>query len=214
MTGVQTCALPICFNLRIVSIADLIQYRLRTEQFVTEVESAELDTEFGRFTAHVFQNRLNHRQHLAMVMGDVGGGEPVHVRVHTESVPGDVFLSRHNPSGAYLRKCLQFIRDRGRGVLLYLRMGQDEPRLLQEIRACRIGADDPEFSYGNELYRQEDQKSYGIGAQILSSLGLERIILLTSHPRRFTALHGYGLEIVEQADVDQLHPAADPRRRS
>ena len=203
------------FHLRIVSIADLIQYRLRTEQFVTEVESAELDTDFGRFTARVFQNRLNHRQHLAMVMGDVRGSEPVHVRVHAESVPGDVFLSRHNPSGAYLRKCLQFIQARGRGVVLYLRVGQDEPRLLQEIRACRVGAHGPGYSYGAELYQQDDQKSYGIGAQILSSLGLDRIILLTSHPRRFTALHGYGLEIVEQADVDQLDPAADdPRPRS
>ncbi len=154
------------FNLRIVSIADLIQYRLRTEQFVTEVESAELDTEFGRFTAHVFQNRLNHRQHLAMVMGDVGGGEPVHVRVHTESVPATCSCRATTRPGAYLRKCLQFIRAGGAAL---------PPDGAGTSRACRIrapaasGRTTRSFLYGTELYRQEDQRATASGPVILSS---------------------------------------------
>ena len=196
------------FGLRIITIAELIQYRLRTETLIQEVERAELATEFGRFTAVVFRNRLDQKTHLALVKGDVAGGEPVHVRVHTQSIPGDVFLSERNPTGSYLRACLRFIAEKGRGVVLYLRLDDDGERLVGEIRACREKSSAPGYSYSDDLYRTEDPKHYGVGAQILNQLGLQRIVLLTGHHRKFSALHGYGLDIVGEVDVHTLAPRA------
>jgi 3,4-dihydroxy 2-butanone 4-phosphate synthase/GTP cyclohydrolase II len=194
------------FGLRIITIADLIQYRLRTETFIQEVDRAELATEFGNFEAVVFRNRLDQKTHLALVLGDFHGEEPVYVRVHTQSIPGDVFLSRLNPTGQYLRSCLRFIAEQGRGAVLYLRLEDDGERLVHEIRACRGKAGTSEYSYSEMLYRAEDPKHYGVGAQILGLLGLRRIVLLTPHHRKFTAMHGYGIDIVGEVDVHSLVP--------
>jgi 3,4-dihydroxy 2-butanone 4-phosphate synthase/GTP cyclohydrolase II len=196
------------FGLRVITIAELIQYRLRTETLIQEVERAELATEFGRFTAVVFRNRLDQKTHLALVKGDVAGGEPVYVRVHTQSIPGDVFLSERNPTGSYLRACLRLIAEQGRGVVVYLRLDDDGERLVGEIRAGREKSTAPGYSYSDDLYRAEDPKHYGVGAQILNQLGLKRIVLLTGHHRKFSALHGYGLDIVGEVDVHTLVPQA------
>jgi 3,4-dihydroxy 2-butanone 4-phosphate synthase / GTP cyclohydrolase II len=189
------------FGLKIISIADLIQYRLRTEKFVFETERAVIPTEFGDFLAIVFQSKLDNRTHLALVKGDIRGPEPVYLRVQTQSIPGDVFLSRLNPSGQYLHRCLQFIARKKRGVVLYLRLDLDGERLSHEIHACQRMAEDPNYSYSDELFRKEDRKEYGIGAQILNSLGLREVILLTAHPRKLSALPGYGIEIIDQMDA-------------
>jgi len=188
-------------DLRIISIADLIQYRLRTEKFVVEVERTSLPTVYGEFTAVLFQNRLNARHHLVLFQGDITSPEPVPVRVHSQSIPTDVFQSLLNPSGQYLHQCMRYIAARGRGVILYLCLDPDGSRMVRELRACHRHRAEEEYSYAEEIFLQEDPKDYGIGAQILNSLGLSRIIVLTCHTRTFTALQGYGLEVVEQRDV-------------
>ncbi len=191
-------------QLRVISIADLIQYRLRTEKFVHEVQRAEITTPYGDFTAVVFENHLNGRCHLALVKGDISGDEPVLVRVQVQSVPGDVFLSQANPSGEYLQRCLELIGRQGRGVVLYLCVDPDGRHMAREISACRQIVDDDVRSYHDEQVSQYDPKEYGIGAQMLNTLGLRKIVLLTCHPRKYAALHGYNLAIVAQRDVNEV----------
>lgn len=193
------------FGLRIITIADLIEYRLKTEKFVHAIAESNIPTEFGPFRMVVFRNRLNGRHHLALIRGTPSGAGPVPVRVHVQSVPGDVFLSRLNPSGQYLRQCLEYISRRDCGVVLYLCLDHTGDRLLHEIQACRQELGTAGYSYSDERFRKEDQKDYGIGAQILNSLGLKEIVLLTHHPRKFAALQGYGIEVIRQLD-----PATEP----
>jgi len=188
-------------GLKIISIADLIQYRLKTEKFVREVGQAEIETEYGCFCARVFENTLNGRCHLAMVMGDVQGAEPVLVRVHRQSVLGDVFLSQGLPSGLYLRRCLRLIAAQGRGVVLYLLGAPDGRQLCEEFRS---GSGWPEAAADPAALHREANLDYGIGAQILNSLGLNKIVLLSAHPRKFIGLQGFDLEIVRQLDIFQL----------
>ena len=168
---------------------------------MVEVERATVETECGPFTAVVFQNRLTGRTHLALARGDLDGDGPVLVRVHRQSVPGDVFRCRHNPSGAFLHRCLRHIAESGRGVVLYLRPENGGVRLLDEVRACRQAAGQPEYSFPDERLAREDPREIGIGAQILRALGLRRIVLLTEHPRPFGTLQAYGLTIEAQQTV-------------
>lgn len=191
------------FGLKIVSIADLIHYRLRTEKLVQEVTRGEIATEFGPFTAVVFRNTVDDCQHLALVRGDIGGQEPVHVRVQTQTIPGDLFHALSFPSGDHLRQNLRFIAQRDRGVFVYLMPPHGCLSLADEIRRFS-GAALP----GTETNPEpdpcgKDPLNYGIGAQILASLGLGRIIVLSRHVMRFRALQGYGLEVTGFEDAGE-----------
>ena len=195
-------------HLRIMSVVDLIKFRLKTEKFVRRMESIPFKSEFGDFTLILFENSLDGDYHLALVKGELETDRPVLVRVQTESVLSDVFLSRKNPGGRELRRSLELIEAEGSGVVVYLRLKEQGKLLLQEVRRHQR-----EENLGSRLASFRD---YGIGAQILADLGLHQIRLLTNHPKRIVGLEGFDLNIVEQLPISVEGVAsrlsADPQR--
>jgi 3,4-dihydroxy 2-butanone 4-phosphate synthase/GTP cyclohydrolase II len=174
-------------------VVDLIKYRLRTERFVRRLQSLPFDSEFGVFQLHLYESQLDKGHHLALVKGDISGEEPVLLRVHTESILGDVFASTMFEPGNELRESLKHIRREGRGVLVYLRLNDREDHLLGEV-----------LEHQGEVVRKVEQgtfKHYGIGAQILADLGLHKVRLLTNHPKKLVGLEGFEIDIVEQIPV-------------
>jgi 3,4-dihydroxy 2-butanone 4-phosphate synthase/GTP cyclohydrolase II len=182
-------------NLRIISVVDLIKFRFNTERFVRRIESLPFECEFGEFELVLFENSLDGEHHLAFVKGDVSRGEPVLVRVQTESVLDDVFLSLKHDAGRELRSSLRRIQAEGRGVLVYLRLKEQEKKLLGEIQRHQE-------NQVNRWQPVESFRDYGIGAQILADLKLHKIRLLTNHPKKIVGLEGFDLNIVEQLPID------------
>ena len=180
-------------HLRIMSVVDLIKFRLETEKFVRRMESIPFQSEFGDLTLILFENSLDGDYHLALVKGEVATDRPVLVRVQTESVLSDVFLSRKNPGGRELRSSLELIEAEGSGVVVYLRLKEQGKLLLQEVRRHQREE--------NLASRLASFRDYGIGAQILADLGLHQIRLLTNHPKRIVGLEGFDLNIVEQLPI-------------
>ncbi len=185
-------------GMRIVSVVDLIKFRLKTERFVKNIEQVPFETEYGTFQLIVFENQLDGDLHLALVKGEISGPEPVLVRVHAESVLGDVFRSNLDPSGNELELSLRRIEREGRGVLVYLRLNKKDGQLTGEIERLidRIGEEKPTPALPVASFRD-----FGIGAQILTGLGLHKIRILTNHPKKIVALEGFGLRIVEQIPI-------------
>ncbi len=187
-------------DLKIISVVDLIHFRLKTEQFVRELQRMPFDSEFGQFELCLFENELEGDLHLALVKGDLKGKEPVLVRVQKESVLGDVFLTLGSDQGRELRRSLEMIDQAGRGVLVYLRLRGEERVLMREIRQHQAALQEQELHLSQE--HTVDFRDYGIGAQILSSLGLHRIRLLTNHPKKMVGLEGFELDVVEQIPIE------------
>ncbi len=186
-------------DIKIVTVADIIAYRLRTETFVKAVAEASFPTEFGDFNAIVFEDIVAHEHHVALVKGTAGAEDSVLVRVHSQSTLADVFHSLRNGGRGELRSALKIIQDEGRGVLVYLRQDDKGRRILEEIQS--YAAEDASASFGESAPASGpdiDLRIYGIGAQILRSLGIHKIRLLTNHPRKIVGLHGYGITVVEQ----------------
>lgn len=182
-------------DLKVISVAQLVSYRMENEVLVRQISSAIVPTVHGEFKAIAFENALNHETHLAMVMGEINADEPTLVRVHTQSVLSDVFGSLRDDHGAQLQQALHLIAQEGKGAVLYLK---------QEMEGLGLADQLLEYSrHPNEkriLTPQEKMKrvrDYGTGAQILHELGLRKIRLLTNRPPRLQALPGFGLEIVE-----------------
>ena len=199
-------------DMKIIAIADLIQYRLRTERFVKRVASPELPTRFGDFRIYAYQNELDGKEHVALVMGDVDTDEAVLVRVHSECLTGDVFGSVRCDCGDQLHSALERIRDEGRGILLYLRQEGRGIGLHNKLRAYELQDDGADTVEANEaLGFKADQREYGIGAQMLTDLGVKRLRVMTNNPRKFVGLSGYGLEISERLQIEI--PASDTTRR-
>lgn len=171
-------------GLRMISIAQLIEYRARREQLVEEVSRAPFASEHGDFTAHVFRSRLDGRHHLAMVCGELGP-EPTLVRVHSQNPLSDVFHAKDDPSHGSLAAALRQVSAAGSGVVLYMEPARAGDLLVQRLEA--EGKENP-MSF----------RDYGLGAQILGQLGLRQIRLLSNSQRKVIGLDGYGLEIVEQ----------------
>lgn len=190
-------------ELALVSIADLIAYRRRTERTVTRAAETVIPTEFGDFRAVGYRSALDGHEHVAMVRGDLSGEEPVLVRVHSECLTGDVFGSQRCDCGPQLRAALAAVADSERGVVLYMRGHEGRGiGLLHKLQAYELqdaGADTVDANL--ELGLPADARDYGTGAQILADLGIHRMRLLTNNPAKRAGLEGYGLEIVERVPL-------------
>jgi len=190
-------------GLKLVTVADLIEYRRRTEKLVERVVSVHLPTEYGEFRAIAYREQLSDKQHVALVKGDVEGAENVLVRVHSECLTGDVFHSLRCDCGEQLDQALACIENEGRGVLVYMAQEGRGIGLLNKLRAYELqenGLDTVEANL--ELGFPADAREWGIGNQILADLGLTTIRILTNNPRKLTGLDGYGLTVVEQVPIE------------
>jgi 3,4-dihydroxy 2-butanone 4-phosphate synthase / GTP cyclohydrolase II len=190
-------------ELKLVTVADLIEYRRRTEKLVERVVSVRLPTEYGDFQAVAYRETLTGKQHVALVKGDVEGKEDILVRVHSECLTGDVFHSRRCDCGEQLEHALARIEEEGEGVLLYLAQEGRGIGLMNKLRAYELqeqGLDTVEANI--ELGFKADAREYGIGSQILADLGLTTIRVLTNNPKKISGISGFGLEVVSQEPIE------------
>ncbi|MBM3900732.1 MAG: bifunctional 3,4-dihydroxy-2-butanone-4-phosphate synthase/GTP cyclohydrolase II [Verrucomicrobia bacterium] len=189
-------------KLRICSIEQLIGFRRRTEKLVECLETVRMPTDYGEFSLHLFRSRIDDQHHLALVKGEVSGKKPVLVRVHSECLTGDVFGSRRCDCGPQLHAAMERIDKEGSGVILYMRQegrGIGLPAKLHAYRLQEQGLDTVEANL--RLGFPMDLRDYGVGAQMLSELGVNKIRLLTNNPKKVVGLQGHGLEIVEQLPI-------------
>jgi 3,4-dihydroxy 2-butanone 4-phosphate synthase/GTP cyclohydrolase II len=197
--------IPYCerHGLKLVTVADLIEYRRRHEQLVERMTTVQMPTVYGEFTAVAFRETLTGKHHVALVKGDVDGADSVLVRVHSECLTGDVFHSLRCDCGEQLEQALGRIAAEERGVLLYMAQEGRGIGLLNKLRAYELqenGFDTVEANL--ELGFQPDMRDYGIGNQILADLGLSTIRILTNNPKKITGIEGYGLTVVEQVPIE------------
>ncbi len=189
-------------KLKLISIADLIQYRRTRERLVDRVETIQLPTDYGVFTLHHYRSKADGADHLALVKGEVTGHEKVLVRVHSECLTGDVFGSRRCDCGPQLHAAMKRIETEGRGVILYMRQEGRGIGLGPKIAAYKLQEQGLDTIDANlKLGFPMDLRDYGIGAQMLCDLGLKSIRLLTNNPKKLVGLQGHGLEVVEQIPI-------------
>jgi len=199
-------------GLLMITIADLIRYRMRTESLVRLMATATLPTDHGAFTIHAYESVVGNESHVALVKGEIGAGENVMVRVHSKCLTGDVFHSLRCDCGPQLDAALQQIAQEGRGVLLYLYQEGRGIGLANKIRAYDLQDQGYDTVEANEhLGFKADQRDYGIGAQILRHLNVRSMRLLTNNPRKFVGLEGYGLSVAETLSIEV--PSTDETRR-
>ena len=189
-------------RLRICTIEDLIEFRRTSERLVEKVEAIRMPTDYGEFTLHLYESKVDGTQHLALVKGEVAGKKGVLVRVHSECFMGDVFGSRRCDCGPQLHAAMQRIEEEGRGVILYMRQEGRGIGLGPKIKAYKLQEQGLDTVDANlKLGFPMDLRDYGFGAQMLCDLGLRTIRLLTNNPKKVVGLQGHGLEIVEQLPI-------------
>jgi 3,4-dihydroxy 2-butanone 4-phosphate synthase/GTP cyclohydrolase II len=205
---------PYCerHGLKMITVADLVEYRRRHEKLVERGAAVRLPTEYGDFVAVAFREKLTSKAHVALVKGDVEGAENVLVRVHSECLTGDVFHSLRCDCGEQLEQALAQIEAEGRGVLLYMSQEGRGIGLINKLRAYELqerGMDTVEANL--ELGFPADARDYGIGNQILADLGLSTIRILTNNPKKLIGIDGFGLTVTEQVPIE-VSPNAENRR--
>jgi 3,4-dihydroxy 2-butanone 4-phosphate synthase/GTP cyclohydrolase II len=206
--------IPYCqrHGLKMITVADLVEYRRRTEKLVERTAQVRLPTEYGEFTAIAYRETLTGRPHLALVRGDVDGAEDVLVRVHSECLTGDVFHSLRCDCGEQLDLALRRIAAEDRGVLLYMAQEGRGIGLLNKLKAYELQEEGLDTVEANlELGFPPDAREWGIGNQILGDLGLTTIRILTNNPRKMAGIEGFGLDVVEQLPLE-VPPNAENER--
>jgi len=199
-------------NILLITVADIIRYRLRTESVVKCVASANLPTEYGEFRLHAFENQIDKQTHVVLVLGDIGDGEDVVVRVHSQCLTGDVLRSVRCDCGGQLDKAMCRIATEGRGVLLYLSQEGRGIGLANKIRAYSLQDEGFDTVEANErLGFKPDQRDYGIGVQVLREIGVRSMRLLSNNPRKLVGIEGYGLSVTEWLPLE-IPPSASSRR--
>jgi len=199
-------------GLRMITVKDLIQHRMKTERLIRKIAEANLPTEYGAFRIHAFESGVDGEHHVALVMGEWKPDDPVLVRVHSQCLTGDIFSSSRCDCGEQLHRALEMIGAEGRGVLLYLRQEGRGIGLVHKIMAYQLqdqGQDTVEANLS--LGFKADQRDYGIGAQILTEIGVRKMRLLTNNPRKFVGLEGYGLSIVDRLAIEATPTDANRR---
>jgi 3,4-dihydroxy 2-butanone 4-phosphate synthase / GTP cyclohydrolase II len=198
-------------NILLITVADLIKYRLRTESVVKRAASTRLPTEYGEFRLHAFENQIDKQTHIALVCGDIGDGQDMLVRVHSQCLTGDVLRSVRCDCGAQLDKALCRIAAEGRGVLLYLSQEGRGIGLANKIRAYSLQDEGCDTVEANErLGFKADQRDYGIGVQILREIGVRSMRLLSNNPRKLVGIEGYGLSVTEWLPLE-IPPSTSTR---
>jgi 3,4-dihydroxy 2-butanone 4-phosphate synthase/GTP cyclohydrolase II len=191
-------------GIKIVTVADLIKYRMSKERLVRRVAVATLPTKYGGiFTAIAYENDIDPSHHIALVKGEVGPGDKVLVRVHSQCLTGDVFGSKRCDCEEQLHTAMAMVEKEGKGVIVYMRQEGRGIGLVNKLKAYHLQESGKDTVEANEaLGFKADMREYGIGAQILADLGLHRIRLMTNNPRKMVGLQGYGIEVVERVPIE------------
>jgi len=193
-------------KMHMITIADLIQYRMANERLVRKVADTRMPTRFGEFRIQAFESVIDGGVHLALVCGEIGSEDQALVRVHSQCITGDIFHSWRCDCGQQLERALEMISQEGKGVLLYLHGDRFEGRgigLLNKLRAYELQDRGQDTVEANEkLGFKADQRDYGIGAQILIEIGVHKMRLMTNNPAKYVGLKGYGLELVERVPLE------------